>query len=233
MKIFIPTCDKYINCIESLKYTVDKYWSTDLDITVLGYSDLNFNYKNWKFISMGVDRGPEFVCNDLNVFFDSIDEKYFIYLNDDILISEKVNIDLLDIFEKIISLNNNVGRICLTSDVDKNGINNEIFESISDYNIVKLSQTALYRLSTQSSIWNREYLLKYLKSGNLWNFELEESKKSNNDGYDIIGSCNKYVINFTHLYKKGLLSNDWYKIVNSFSSLKKEDIKIVKKILKI
>jgi len=50
MRIIISTCDKYINVLEAVKYTMDKF-GADLDVTVLGFKPPDFDMGHWEFFS--------------------------------------------------------------------------------------------------------------------------------------------------------------------------------------
>lgn len=68
-----------------------------------------------------------------------------------------------------------------------------------DYHIYEYNQTSLYRISTQFSVWNTEYLLYHLKQRfSPWDFELEGSRIAMNDGKQIIASSPKYALHWVH-----------------------------------
>src|SRR5690606_22534524 len=87
-----------------------------------------------------------------------------------------------------------IGRINLTDEGSKQKTEQEsnviLEKNIQDrvhlVKLIKNTQDSEYRLSTQPSIWNREFLLQYLKP-NLtpWEFETQESK---NGGWIILGA---------------------------------------------
>lgn len=243
MRIFIPTSNTHIKYIEVLKYSIDKYWSKDLDVTILGYEPPKFDIGNFKFHSMGVQRGKQFYSSDLYDFYSQIDDKFYIQLTDDNFIIKNVNKELLNIF--IDNLSDTVGRVGLTADisartcVDDGSKGYDNFRYVDNYQIINLKQNANYRTSTQISIWNREFALKYLEP-NLtpWQFELEQSEKSINDGYDILGSLNEFVFYFAHLSSGGrdennATDNNWFREAYTNEYMLEEDKAFVKKTLKI
>lgn len=214
LKAYIPTCDKFIYLIEANIISLERYFPSEIQITILGYSEPSFKLpNNVKFISLGKDRGPRLWSTDLSDYFKSIDDEFFIYLNDDGVLVQKVEIEeLKKIYNK---LDSKVGRISLTHDLFSrpyNHLNNMFIES---------SQNADYRCSTQYSIWNRKYLLKYLEPGlTPWQFEINQSKKAKNDGYKILGLKNP-IFHFLHLYQRGDYRKDW-RVVCHNSSVKLE-----------
>ena len=96
MKAYIPTCDKYIKLTEACIHSCKKFFDKNLDITILGYDKPQFKLDpNVKFISLGKDTGPENWSNDLIPFFNSIDDDFFYYFNDDSFILNEINQNIL------------------------------------------------------------------------------------------------------------------------------------------
>jgi len=75
------------------------------------------------------------------------------------------------------------GRINLSDECCKQ--KHEYFYGYHENKIFHNTQDAEYRLSTQPSLWNKEFLLQYLKPDlSPWDFESQQPK---NDGWEIIG----------------------------------------------
>ena len=73
------------------------------------------------------------------------------------------------------------GRFDLTKDIKSRP------HDIKDL-IIYAKPDSRYRLSTQPSIWHRDFLLKYLTPGlSPWDFETQDPK---NDGWDVVGFIN-------------------------------------------
>jgi len=220
IKVFIPTCDRYIHLIESLKITVEEFLENpkSFQFNIVGYKKPNWELNDWVFHSLGEDRGPQYFTRDLESFFSKVEDEIFIYLNDDILLTHKLNYDLLIFLIEKIKSDEKIGRICLTDDgtyrrtVDTKSIGYDVIETINDTNIIEYRQNSDYRISTQCSIWRKNYLLKYLDIDyNPWDFEVLQSQKSINDGYRILASSNNFVIpSFSHLMVRGNLNSHWY-----------------------
>ena len=215
LKAYIPTCDRFIRLIEANIISLKRYFPAEIEITILGYSSPSFELPhNVNFISLGEDRGPNFWSTDLRSYFESIDDEFFLYLNDDCVLVKNVNLEEL---ERVYNeLDSKVGRLSLTHDLFTRP-----HEDINDIFITS-SQNADYRCSTQYSIWNRKYLLKYLEPGlTPWQFEREQSIKAKNDGYKILGLKNP-LFHFLHLYQRGDYRLDW-RIVSHNSNVKLEN----------
>jgi len=211
MNTYIPTCNSRIYLIEALIYSLKKYWHDfeNNKFTIVGYNSPKFDLpKNVMFESLGDDDTVENWAIDLKTYFDSIDDDYFVYMNDDAAIVYEMDIELFNLFLDIIKQNDNskLGRICLTQDISNNS--HSVIGEYDDFSLIQLNQDSQYRLSTQFSIWNREYLTKYMTENMTpWQFELQDTSK--NDGWSILGTKNRYCLDFYHLWRIGGMSSTW------------------------
>lgn len=220
MKFFIPTCDKYIYLVECLKITIEEFLPNngEFEFHIIGYKNPKWDLGNWSFHCLGEDKGPQYFTRDLEKFFSTVEDDVFGYLNDDTLITHPLNYTLLISLINEIKSDEKIGRICLTDDgtyrrtVDTKDIGYNIIKNINGSDIIEYKQNSDYRISTQFSIWRRNYLLKYLDSDyNPWDFEVLQSQKSINDGYRILASNNDFTIpSFSHLMVRGLLNSSWH-----------------------
>ena len=63
-----------------------------------------------------------------------------------------------------------------------------LFDNFDDTFVIQADHSIQYRLCTQWSIWNKDFMLKYLKPGmTAWDFELQGFNDYMNDGYRILG----------------------------------------------
>ena len=189
INIYILTSDKGISTIEGFQYCFNKYWSDSQKVTILGYESPTFKLSdNFEFISLGVDRGADYIGGDLIKFFNSIDDKYFIFSVDDFFLIRDVNIQVLDIIEK---QKKNIHRFSLTDQVSNKPHN--ITSKHDDFNIIEMGQYAEYRKSAVWSMWSKDYFLKYFKDNmNLWQWELDTSCQG--DNHMVIGTTGKHVV---------------------------------------
>ena len=167
MKIFISTSNKYIHLIRPFQYLFNKFWSDSQRVTILGYNEPTFElYSNFDFISLGEQTTVQDWCSDLKGFFETIDDKYFIHAVEDQFIIKPVQQNLIPILVDL--MDDNVGRIALETAAQTKPhtiIQTEV-ETEYPYRetpIIELDQEADYRLSVVYSIWNKEYMLKYLE----------------------------------------------------------------------
>lgn len=183
MKIIVTTSDAYLHILPIFCYLFNSNWDSRIQVEIVGYKRPDFEMpSNFSFYSLGTQtNNKKDFSNDLRKYFEKQD-KFFIWLMEDSFI-RKIDNKALETSISLISKYNQIGRINLTTEVLKQ--NNLFLEDLGEYRLFENTQTANYRLSTQPSIWNREFLLNYL-TPNLspWEFETQEST---HDGYRIVG----------------------------------------------
>jgi len=170
MKIIVTTSDHYHHLLPVFFYLYNKYWGEPFEL--VGHKKPECELpNNCTWVSLGEQLGPKNWSDQLRSYFEQQPE-LFTWIMEDTFIKKKVGcIDDL-IIEK------NVGRICLTDDIIKRQHNTGV-------NIVYAHPESRYRLSTQPSIWNKDFLLQYLIPGlSPWDFETQDPKS---DGWSVIG----------------------------------------------
>jgi len=232
MKIIIPTCDKYRNILEANKYTMDKFGGSNLDVIVLGYKKPNFDLKNWKFVSLGVDNGPDYFTNDIWKFFKDFDDEYFIYGNDDVIAVDHLDLELIDELKNIMDDDKNIVKISLTSASIKNHKNFSFFNYNKNIKLREIPQNAEYRLSLHYGMWRTSYFKKYFKFNiNPWQWELRNIAK--NDGALQLSTYDRHFLDFGHIYRRGnVVSKDWYKSEYTDKMLNNQDKNFVELCIK-
>ncbi len=235
MKTYILTSDKLVNqTVKMVDHIYPKYHPKG-KVCILGYTPPICQSKFYDFKSIGVDNGPNSVCKQLFSFFNSINDEFFMMEVDDKPSIQLYNYEILDILISKIKNNNKIGRIGLTLDNTyrqhktietiklKNG-NMILYENLPGQN---------YKLSMTNSLWNKKYFLKYLNEcNNLWEWEINMSKLSNKDSWQILGS-KPSVSDFSHLFKKGQIISKWHTSPHTRRKLDKEDIEIIKNLYNI
>lgn len=207
MKIICTTSDKYLHLIPVFAYLFNKYWPGQ-QCEVVGYTKPNNLPDNFTFYSHGVQGSQNEWSTNLRKYFEQ-QPQWFVWLMEDTFFKGPVgDIDLLSIYTE-----NPVGRIDLTGDVQ-----HREFSVMSD-GLVLASPSSRYRLSTQPSIWNRDYLLQYLTPGMTpWEFETQDPK---NDGWDIVGFLHPPV-----KHNEGVRRFDPHKL--NLTGMIDEDIEMIK-----
>ena len=227
LTIYIISSDKSIHSIEALQYFINKYWNPNPKVVVLSYKQpTTFELAdNFEVVSMGEDRGHDYVNENMIKFFNSIDDSHFIFSLDDFLPIRNVNVDMLnELTDKVID--ENISRFALVNQLSNK--QKEIIQNKDGYDIVEMSQSERYRISTPWSIWSKEYFLKYLyPDGNLWTWE----RGMYNDGHHILGTDGKQVIQSCHLFKGMTLKKDWHKDTEGPELMHHEDLEIMAKLI--
>ena len=216
LNIYISTCDKHIHLVKGHQYLFKKFWKNHPKVIVLGYKEPDFDLEsNYEFVSMGKDRGVGYWATDLRKYFKSIDDTHFIYGMDDHWIPQEVNEKVFNILSEYIK-DEKVGRISLTDDIQQFPYSE--YDSNNNIDIVRKKDWLVnetYHISTQYSIWNKEWMLKYLlENMSPWEFELNGSVEAMADGYKILGTCEKYAIKNMQVVVKGDLDNLNFEWVN-------------------
>jgi len=204
MKIIVTTSDKYLHLVPVFEYLYLKYWG-DRNIEYVGYDKPQTELP---FHSMGKQGPVNEWSTDLRKYFETQDES-FIWIMEDTLIKR--------VFPKRIpdEVPAGVGKICLTNDVSKR----DHVKMLSSDFYLRASQTSKYRLSTQPSIWNKQYLLQYLKPGlTPWEFETQDPM---NDGWHVYGVAEPIVI-----HNEGVRKHDPFKV--DLTGFPPEDITYLK-----
>ena len=236
LNIYISTSNDYHHCLKPFAFLFNKFWSIDKKVTFIGYKIPDFELpSNFSFISLGVQRGPKYYSEDLRIFFESIDDEYFIYTMEDQFILDYVNEDVIDKLSKYL-VEENVGRVCLTNSIFQTfmGKSHKLYDKSSDYEIVEFGQSSEFRMTCEWTIWNKDYLCKYLPNGlSPWQFEGISSNKSKQDGYHLIGCKNKVAIHHAEALRRRywgrgfdfkLVNEDRYLDDNVIEEMKQEKI---------
>jgi len=215
MNIYIPTCNSRIYLVEALLYSIRKYWYNfeSNKFTIVGYNEPQFTLpSNVIFESLGSDDNVKNWATDLKSYFESVDDKYFVYMNDDCPIVEHIDTRIFNFFLGIINNNTDskIGRIALTASLVKDFPRHDhrVVQQYGDFDLIEKAQNSKYRLSTQFSIWNKKYLTMYMKENMTpWEYELQNSAM--NDGWTILGTNRRYCLDFYHLWRVNGISKSW------------------------
>lgn len=184
MKLIIPTHDGNLWLTPLYKHLFDKYeLGRVFDLTFLGFTHPR---------DMGIHTDVSFVCmaekqicwsRHIYDYLNSILDEHVVLSLEDFLPVSPVN---LQSFNRLLSytLTHNVGRADLTWDMFTNCRTEPacyhddctIKKSVKGKNV---ERDSLYRISTQPSIWQRHYLMRFLKNDwTAWDFEVKGSELS-------------------------------------------------------
>ena len=167
LNIYITTSDDYHHCLKPFTFLFNKFWSKDKKVTFLGYREPQVKLpSNFDFISLGEQRGPTYYSEDLRLFYESINDSHFICTMEDQFILDYVNLDVINKLSEYLD-RDKVGRVCLTNSIFQShmGKKHNNYKSDSGYEIIEYSQNSEFRMTTEWTIWNKDYLCKHLPNG--------------------------------------------------------------------
>jgi len=210
MKIICTTSNNYLHLIPVFMYLFNKYW-TGQECEIVGYQKPDCILPpNFTFHSLGNQGDVKEWSTDLRKYFEQ-QPHIFIWLMEDTLLRR------VDINRIPSSIPDGVGKICLTNDVSKR----DHVKMLSSDFYLRAGSNSRYRLSTQPSIWNKEYLLQYLTPGlNPWDFETQDPM---NDGWHVYGMAEPIVI-----HNEGVRRFDPFKL--DLTDMVEADVKYIKSI---
>ena len=231
IKNYILTSDRLVDkTMEMIEYFYKKY-SINLDVIVLGYKYPSYKSDFIKFESLGIDKGPNSVCQQLFNHLSKKNDEYFIFEVDDKPIIKKIDNDIINRLMILLEQDKKIGRIGLT--LDNYYRSNKIFKQENNITFYINDSNERHKMSATNSIWRKDYFLKYLKNyNNLWEWEVDSYNETINDNYKIIGTI-PAVTDFIHLFQRGLLKNDWHTSPHTNNKLDNYDFQKIKNIYNI
>tara|TARA_Y100001970_G_C14246597_1_gene868709 strand:- start:2100 stop:2849 length:750 start_codon:yes stop_codon:yes gene_type:complete len=222
---YISTNNKHMRCLEVF-VEIFNFFLPNQKLNILGYDNPDFKLSdNCNFISMGKQGSVNEWSTDLGKYFMDCKDKYFIYGTEDTFFYKQPNIEFINYLIKLIKENKDVGRINL---VDGTESDNCTLENSPHYRVDLLSEFdssswgkwKLYQqnkysdfaITTQFSIWDRNYFLKYMKPNRTpWEFEGKGSLEAMSDmDYRVLMVDENFPINKKEGYKRGTWENTTY-----------------------
>jgi len=227
LNMYIPVRDETNFMIKYYQYLFNKYWGKHVQVYFLGYKkpDIKFD-ENMHFVSLAETRAPEPTAWSAPIidFFESIDDEYFYFSMEDLLIIRPVDLELIEICKEMMSPS--VGRIDLWNSIQYDPNRKPWIEFYKEHRGVKFlkmfSNAApnAYRVSASNSIWNRKWFLKTLERGwssGDWEVKANDGRNSN-DGYKVLSTIDRWTPTVVHS-----LSRFW-KGTNNIYGMFKEDV---------
>lgn len=216
MKICVTTSDRYHHILPVFFYLYNKYWGAPFEL--VGYKKPECELPdNCTWVSLGEQGDKNNWSTSLRGYFEQQPD-WFVWLMEDTLLKQRVRevVDELRLPSYRMLGTFGVGRKCLTDDLTKRDHTNY-------GNGVEAHPSSRYRLSTQPSIWNKHFLLKYLTPGlSPWDFETQDPI---NDDWIICGDIIPAVY-----HNEGVRRHDIYKL--NLDGMSPEDIDHINEIYK-
>jgi hypothetical protein len=202
MKAYIPCCDESLPVIRVGSYLFNKFWPK-LEVNYIGFKKPDFDLysKNHIFHSIapsqegGASKWSKYIYD----FMKDIEDDLVIFLIDDYWLCKEPIIDMINIAQEIMQNNDSIGRFDLTFDsqVEKTIVSTS---EHGKYSIGSRHSMSMYRISTQPSIWKKDYLLDILKNERSpWEFELngtDYAKIKYPDKYETVAFYDEDMINY-------------------------------------
>lgn len=230
LNMYIPTCDDNSFVLKYFQYFFLKYWGDEINVKFLGFTKPKISFKkNFEFISLSKEQlnGAKGWSNYLIDFFNSINDDFFYFGIDDFMVVRPVDKNI--IHTSINILDDKIGRIDLQPLEWARDRKYLIpYKESNGTRFFKLGNSEspfnhLYRNSGSFSIWNKKWFLKNIeRNWSPWDWEILGSQKSLNDGFEVMGTYDKYAVK-----KSELLSKQWGNIINT-TGIRDEDIEMMK-----
>ena len=210
-KVYVWTSNQLMHCLPAWAFLFNKFWPWFQDVTVLGYNTPDFELPdNFKYVSLGEQRGPQYWSDDIKEFLLKEDVDLFYLTTEDGFIIKPVDESLVNLAISLAITNpgNKFSKFCLTADVQRRP--HEVIHQFNGFKLLKAAQGSEYRQSLGHSIWRKDSFINKLKPNQSpWDFELDNAQ-SMFDGLDVYATCNKYALHPGHGYYKGRKVPNWY-----------------------
>lgn len=223
LPFYIITSDATSYILPATCHLYNKYWNIagGQQFNILGNNPPDEKLpENFRFIQIKRENNIQKWTKYLyNYILNSETEKFFILTLDDYWPNTYLNQKILNELLTYAEGHKKVGRIALgVLDIEAHNIVKEY----DGYSIVQFKSDTVYRLSCQTSVWNREYFLKYFQHDwTPWQLELTGSKMAKNDGWEIIGTDGDCTFKWM---EESALSGRWPGMINILG-LRQEDVK--------
>jgi len=211
MKIFVTTCDKFDRILKGFTYMFNKHWSSDAEVTILGYGAPSFSLPdNFKFISLAKQQKDW--TSALIPFFKQLSDEYFGLMLDDYYV---LSVNKLLLHEAEEYMAEGVEKISLKSSKYWQNRDGFLGKNVN-FNIAK--QDFKHRLAICPQFVRRDYFLKYLKPGKtIWQYETQFGA-TKNDGAQILAPKQDLLIS-AQVVSRGKISKQ-----EEILRIKKEDL---------
>ena len=192
MPVYLATSDKTMKILPATAYCINKFWPGQ-EVNILGFSNPTFNLpENFFYHSLGVMTPVNEWSNPIREFMKTHAPNYFVFGLDDMLPIKPIDTDLIGWLTDTYC-DHNLGRIGLTNDIRKRKCEKRVFDK---FTAVIATQDVPYRVSTQYSIWSKDYFLECMRPGlSPWTFE---KPGSINDNKIVVGTNGDYAVHLAH-----------------------------------
>lgn len=176
MKVFVLTCDSYMDAIPGFAHCFNKYWSPDQQVIVCGFSRPKFAMpSNFTYFSIG--RQEDYPVNrwsdGLIVVMDSFPaEEFFVLMLEDYWIRQPVRVDVVKMLYDYMVQFKYVIKMDLCAD-RRFARGREDYGDVGGIPLVKSASDSPYHMSLMTGIWNRDLMRRIIIPGESpWDVEL-------------------------------------------------------------
>ena len=235
LSILVTSCSLYKNIWDPFIFLLRKHWS-DCDIQIYIGCDKYLSQEekekylkqNIKFIITEIEPYAKNYTSRISDYISKIPTKYMILMQEDILITNKVNSTEIKECYNLLNSNNIFNGIRLHGIGSDSGKGNKF--DLSNISLKEMLPGQRYLFSWATTMWNKDKLINLLTNGNFQNLNTEDSetnitnymKKNNEKILSISDSSKRNIIEYIGIgaINGGIVSN---KYVNY---LKNENIPI-------
>lgn len=173
---YISTSNSYRHIVPIFIHLWDKYGGGE-PVTIVGYDKPDCKFTDEiDFHSMGPQvGGADNFGTDLSKFFKSVEDEFVCWMMEDTLIKSDVDWSQYLYALHLLQRDSRIGRVSLTTQNLNQYTEIYPFGELRFGRVLQTPSKSEYRLSTMPAIWNKEYLLRYLKPNmNPWQFECQD-----------------------------------------------------------
>lgn len=213
IRIVMPICDDNLFTLKMSSYLFDKYWPKDTTIDVIGFKKPDFEISSkMNFISLASKQegGASGWSKYILSYLQNIEDEQVIFTLEDFFPTKSPNIKLIKNVSNLLKSNSKIGRFDLTFDSYSFG-KYTIVKKIKNLTIINKEKYTEYRITTQPSLWNKEFLMDILRNTTSpWDFEINGTKYSNSLDYQVLAFGDETYENFpTYWIHKGAVSRQY------------------------
>jgi len=187
-RVVVSTCDKYLPYLKPYIHQFNTYWGRDQQVLVAGFTYPDWEMpKNFHFHSIGnMDEYPiSKWSNSIIELLNYIKDEVIVFMLEDYWITDKVDIEGVQLLVDYAKIHPEVIRIDLTPDrfhtmsrlpqyVKENY--DYHFGKLGHLDLVKSANGAPYSLAMITSVWRKDNMLRVLQPGwDPWQVEMQGS----------------------------------------------------------
>lgn len=196
---YIITSDQTSFILPVTAYLLNKYWGSEQQFKILGNNKPVAELpSNFEFIKIKNDNNIQLWSTYIAEYLKHNETNDHIMLTlDDYFPNKKLDINVYNDLVSLAISDDKIGRINVGY-FNYNRINQvNIISEKSEYDLFYLNQSVPYRLTCQTSLWNKSYLIRYFSNNfTPWDLELKGSDMANNDGFHIVGTYKKFAFDW-------------------------------------